>query len=54
MTLNKIGVILKSILTDLHARNFAHPKTYLHAHCMNACHHACNYRTLLSHEKQTK
>ena len=42
MGLNKIGVLLKSVLIDLHAHNFIHTKTYLHARCMHACQCAHN------------
>ena len=37
-TLNNIWVVLKSVLIDLHARNFVHAKTSLRARCVHACH----------------
>ena len=40
--LNNVGVLVKSVLIDLCARNFVHAKTSLHAHCMHARHHVCN------------
>ena len=41
-TLNNIRVLLKGVLIDLHAHNFMHGKTFLHACCMHTRHHACN------------
>ena len=41
-TLNNIPLLLKGVLIDLHAHNFVHAKTSLHARCVNACHHARN------------
>ena len=41
-TLNKIGVLLKSILIYLSARNFVHAKTYLRARCVHARNRARN------------
>ena len=37
-TLNNFFILLKSVLIDLHARNFMHAKTFLHAHCVHAFH----------------
>ena len=42
MTLNNIGVLLKGVLIDLHARNFVHVKTFLRARWVHARHRACN------------
>ena len=41
-TLNNIRVLLKSVLIDLHARNFVHAKTSLRAPCPYARHRARN------------
>ena len=41
-TLNNIGELLKGDLIHLHAHNFVHAKTSLHAWCMHACHCVCN------------
>ena len=41
-TLNNIRVLLKGAFTDLCACNFVHVKTFLHANCVHAHHHACN------------
>ena len=41
-SLNNIRVLLKSVLTDLRARNFARAKSSLHACCVHARHRACN------------
>ena len=49
-TLNNIRALIKNYLIDLHACNFMHAKTSLHAHCMHAPHHACK---LLSPENIT-
>ena len=40
--LNKVGVLVKSVLNDLRARNFVHAKTSLRARCAHARHHARN------------
>ena len=37
-TLNNFFILLKSVLIDLHARNFMHAKTFLRAHCVHAFH----------------
>ena len=37
-TLNNFFILLKSVLIDLHARNFMHAKTFLCAHCVHAFH----------------
>ena len=37
-TLNNFFILLKSVLIDLHAHNFMHAKTFLHAHCVHAFH----------------
>ena len=42
MTINKIGVLLKSVSIDLHAHNFVYAKTYLFTRCMHARHRACS------------
>ena len=42
MTLNKIGVLLKGVLIDLHAHNFEHSKTSLLPHCLHGHHHKHN------------
>ena len=42
MTLNKIGVLLKGVLIDLHAHNFEHSKTSLLLHCLHGHHHNHN------------
>ena len=42
MTLNKIGVLLKGVLIDLHAHNFEHSKTSLLLHCLHGHHHKHN------------
>ena len=41
-TLNKVGVLFKSVLSYLHAHNFAHAQTSLHACCLHTYHSACN------------
>ena len=41
-TVNNIGVLVKSVLTDLRAHNFVHVKISLCAHCVHARHHAPN------------
>ena len=41
-TLNNIRVQLESVLTDLRARNFVHPKNSLRARCVHARHRARN------------
>ena len=41
-TLNKIQVLLKSVLIDLCACNFVHAKTSLYARCVHTCHRAQN------------
>ena len=41
-TLNNIGELLKGDLIHLHAHNFVHVKTSLHAWCMHTCHCVCN------------
>ena len=41
-TLNNFFILLKSVLIDLHARNFMHAKTSLRACCMHARHRALN------------
>ena len=50
-TLNSIGVLLKGVLIDLHARNFLHAKTSLRARCVHARDRA---RNLSSPGKNTK
>ena len=40
--LNKVGVLVKSALIDLRARNFVHAKTSLRARCTHARHRARN------------
>ena len=40
--LNNVGVLVKSILIHLRARNFVHAKTTLRAHCVHAHHRAHN------------
>ena len=42
MTLNKIGLLLKGVLIDLHAHNFEHSKTSLLPHCLHGHHHKHN------------
>ena len=37
-----MGVLVKSVLIDLHARNSVHAKTSLCARCVHACHCARN------------
>ena len=37
-SLNNIRVLLKSVLTDLHVRNFVRAKTSLRARPVHACH----------------
>ena len=41
-TLNNIGVLLKSVLFDLHACKFMHVKISLHAPCVHTRHNAHN------------
>ena len=41
-TLNNVGVLVKSALTDLRAHNFVHAKISLRARYVHARHHACN------------
>ena len=41
-TLNNIRALLKSVLTDLGARNFLHAKTFLRARCVHVRHCARN------------
>ena len=41
-TLNNVRVLLKSVLTDLRARNFVHAKRCLRARCVHARHSARN------------
>ena len=40
--LNSIGVLLKGVSIDLHAPNFMHVKTSLHARCVHACNRVHN------------
>ena len=41
-TFNNFRVLLKSVLTDLRARNFVHAKTSYSIPCIHACHRARN------------
>ena len=41
-TLNNVGVLVKSVLVDLRARNFVHAKVSLLVLCMHARHRARN------------
>ena len=42
ITLNNVGVLVKSVLIDLRARNFVHAKISLRACCVHARHRARN------------
>ena len=42
MTLNNIGVLLKGVLIDLHARNFVQAKFSLRTPCAHVRHRARN------------
>ena len=42
ITLNNVGVLVKSVLIDLRARNFVHAKISLRASCVHARHRARN------------
>ena len=41
-TLKNVGVLVKSVLIDLRARNFIHAKTSLRVLCVHARHRARN------------
>ena len=49
-TLNNIGVLIKSVLIDLRARNFAYAKTYLRAGCVQTRHCERNLLTPVKDE----
>ena len=42
-TLNNVGVLVESVLIDLHSHNFMHAKISLCARCVHTRHHACNF-----------
>ena len=42
ITLNNVGVLVKSVLIDLRARNFVHAKISLRTRCVHARHRARN------------
>ena len=46
-TLSNVRVLLKGVLIDLHACNFVHAKTSLHARCLHARHCAHNLLSLV-------